>query len=109
MRISRGAWYKENGCRHTIDAILKAVGFTNIVIDVIHGGGPELFEINIAAFVKAHEMYLIDNGDGRGMLPFGFNLLVIDNLSLLTNQNMMVTKPTDGSCNFFKGKLCNTM
>ena len=43
------------------------------------------------------------------MLPPGFNLLVIDNLNSLTNDKMMVAKPTDGWCNFFKGKFCNTM
>ena len=38
---SGGAWYKANGDRHLLEELLRAVGITNIIFEVIHGGTPK--------------------------------------------------------------------
>ena len=85
---SGGAWFKANGGRHLLEPLLRAIGFTNIIFEVIHGGTPKEYEEIISAYVQAHSEFLIENAVNHGVLPHppGFNLLLLDNMNALTTQ-----------------------
>ena len=106
---SGGVWYKGNGGRHHIEPLLRAIGFTNIIFEVLHGGTPKDYEKLITAYLEAHIDYLINNSNNHVILRPGFNLLIIDTLNAITTPQgrCIIHEPsnwdtyTAGYCNSF--------
>ena len=105
---SGGGCYKANGGRLCLENQLKAVGFKNIVVDVITGGMHEDFYKSIMAYVQDHQVFLQDDGSNHGILPPGFNLLLMDNYNEQC-QTGTCFEPIQKYWDFFSGKVCDTM
>ena len=93
--------------------MFRKLGWTNIIVEMIPGGTPSHFKAVLDAFIHEHSDYLIDNGHGGLILPPGFNMLLVDNLTYCTTDSgaikPQVLGPNSEVYNECRDGLCSTV